>query len=612
LAWGPVLQAHPLAHFVYDTGTLALLAANEAALERYGYTREAFLKLNRADLLVPSEVPTLRRFLAGLPDSALAERQPVWLERTSDGRVLHADVRGMPVQFEGRMVRLAAVVDAGLRARLQADAGQVRELLAESGQRLSAVLDAIPDLWFIIDAEGRYLEVSNPEHPSLSSSWDAKRGRLLTETLDPAFADQVLALLERAHTTRRAQSQHYDMLTRGGELRSFEARMVPMLHAQSMVLIRDVTEAVQLQLRFQAMADAAPIAIFMTDADGVCTYANAACTALLGFAPNACGPGAWLDAATPACRPRVEALWQGCLSAATPLAMEFQIRAGPGGIERTVSVRTNPIRRADAVASGHVGALFDVTQARELEAAHQAQAVAEEAGRRQSVFMSRVSHELRTPLNAILGFGQLLQKDSAGAAAAGSARAAEYVRHVVVAGHHMLELVDDLLELQRLGLDQDALALEPVDLSLLVEESLVFLTPSAQAAGVELCAQVPSNLRVRSHGRSVRQILLNLCSNGIKYGSRPGEPTRVVVSAKVLDQDEGVELLVADQGPGLTPEQLAQLFKPFERLGQETGVHGGSGLGLVITRQLAQRLGATVSLSSEPGLGSTAILRLPR
>ncbi len=730
LAWGPLLEAHPLAHFVYDTDSLALLAANEAALERYGYPREVFLRLTRADLLLPSELTVLRTFLAGLPGSAKAEWQHVWLERTADGRVLHADVRGLPVLFEGRQVRLAAVVDAGLRARLQADAGQARDLLvvagriaqlggwsldlqhglarwsdevcaihevppgteyrrdavlhfypdqaaailqtawracqddgapfdlelplvtargqsrwvrvvgtavkdpagrvvaiegaqqditerhrvaqelAESGQRLAAVLDAIPDLWFIIDAEGRYREVSNPEHPSLSAPWDTKRGRPLLDTLEPEFGDQVLALLKQAQVTGHLQQQQYDMLTSGGELRSFEARMVPMRNGLSMVLIRDITETVQLEQRFQAMADAAPIAIFMTEADGVCTYANAACTSLLGVSPPGSGPTAWLDRATPACRARVEALWKACLHDAAPLEMEFQIRGGPAGAERTVVSRTNPIWRADGKASRHVGAVFDVTQARELEAARRAQAVAEEAGRRQSAFMSRVSHELRTPLNAILGFGQLLQQDIGPGASAAPTRTAEYAQHVVAAGQHMLELVDDLLELQRLGADSDVLPTEDVELADLVAESLMLLKPSAQGAAVDLVSLVPPGLTVRSHGRTLRQMVLNLCSNALKYGRRPAGRSRVVVSARL--QADAVELQVDDQGPGLTPAQLEQLFRPFERLGQEGGLHAGSGLGLLITRQLAQQIGASVSLRSEPGRGTTAVVRLPR
>ncbi|MDE2276581.1 MAG: hypothetical protein KGK09_09815, partial [Burkholderiales bacterium] len=115
LAWGPWLRAHPLAHFVYDPHSLQLLAANAAALRRYGYAEAEFLRLTRADLLLPGELQPLRDFIAGLPGSALRDPQRVWLERTRDGRVLYADVRGMPVHYEGRRVRLAAVVDAGLR-----------------------------------------------------------------------------------------------------------------------------------------------------------------------------------------------------------------------------------------------------------------------------------------------------------------------------------------------------------------------------------------------------------------------------------------------------------------------------------------------------------------
>jgi PAS domain S-box-containing protein len=724
LAWGPLLEAHPLAHFAYDPISLRLLAANDAALARYGYAREHFLTLSRGDLLLPGQEALLRQFLAGLPASAQALPQPVWLERTRDGRVLHADIRGMPVLFEGRAARLAAVVDASERARLLADAAGVRDMLvvagrmaqlggwsvdvqaqrirwsdevcaihevppgsehdlasavsfypgaaattieavvrrcardgtpfdvelpfvtalgnqrwvrnvgaavrdpsgrivaiegaqqdithrkrdalalAESRARLAALLGAIPDLWFVIDAELRYAEVSDPGHPGLSAPWADKVGRHVDEALDAANAKIVRELITTAHASGQPQGHVYEMRTQAGLLRRFEGRCVPLSGGRTLQLIRDITDVAELERRFHAMADAAPIGIFMTDPRGACTYTNAAWQQLYGLAPDAALGTGWASVVHPEDRERVYAALRLAGAQGLPCELEFRLRLADG-TGRRVSARSNPLRGASGDVTGHVGTVVDVTQAQELEAARRAQAVAEEAGRRQASFMSRVSHELRTPLNAILGFGQLLQQ----ATHLPPQRSQAYAGHVVQAGRHMLALVDDLLELQRLEQGRVPLNLSHVDLAQLLSTCADLLGPAAQAAQVTLTVLAAPGLVVNSDERCLRQMVLNLGSNAIKYGRDADGRGVVTLAAERVGGH--VQMTVSDRGAGMSPEQLQRLFRPFERLGQEAGSQPGSGLGLVITRQLAQLLDAEVAVASGAGQGTTATVRLP-
>jgi PAS domain S-box-containing protein len=728
LSWGPLLQTHPLAHFVYEIGSLRLLAANAPALARYGYSREAFLKLTRLDLLVPGDAPLLRQFLAALPASANAAVQHVWKERTRDGRVLFADVRGMTVLFEGRPARLCAVVDAGYRAQLEADAAVARDLQAaagrmaqlggwaldlrtrrmrwsdvvcaihevpagseydiegaasfypgaaaatigdvvrrcaiegtpfdvelplvtaagnprwvrnvgaavrdahgrivaidgaqqditqrkldalaldESRQRLAALVHALPDLWFLVDAQLRYAEVSREDHPALAAPWPTMRGQLLGQWLSDGHAATLRQKVAQAHQSGQPQRYQYTLTTWLGDMRSFECRCVPMPDGRTLLLVRDFTEAVALERRFRAMADAAPVAIYMTDALGQCTYTNPAWQALYGLPfEDALGEG-WATRLHPEDRGRV----QGSLPRLTiapglpdgAWEMEFRIQTPQRGL-LTVQASSRPVRHPDGSVQGHVGTVVDMTQARELEAARQAQAVAEEAGRRQAIFMSRMSHELRTPLNAILGFGQLLQQG----AALPPQRAQSYAGHVVQAGQHMLALVDDLLKLQRLEQGRLPVHKTPLDVAQQLAACVDLLGPAASAAGVELQVLAPAGLVLHSDERCLRQIMLNLASNAIKYGRKSQGSQQVVLSAEVTPQ--AVLLHVVDHGEGMTPEQLQRLFRPFERLGQEAGSQPGSGLGLVITRQLAQLLGGEVTLHSRPGVGTKATLQLP-
>jgi signal transduction histidine kinase len=258
-------------------------------------------------------------------------------------------------------------------------------------------------------------------------------------------------------------------------------------------------------------------------------------------------------------------------------------------------------RGAAAAEDLHVGCVVDVTPARELQREREARAVAEESGRRQRAFLSRVSHELRTPLNAILGFGELLRAELAQVP-----HQAAYLGHVVKAGRHMLALVDDLLELQRLEQGR----LEPHWARLPVRPQLEavaqMLLPLARTAGLALTVDADPALAIDSDERGLRQILLNLGSNAIKYGRSGGH---VELACRAVG--ERLVLSVRDDGPGITEAQQQRLFQPFERLGQDAGAVTGSGLGLVISRQLTETLGGTLEITSAPGVGTTATLTLP-
>ncbi len=721
LVWNDVLQWHPLPHYVYDVESLEILAVNQTACVRYGYSEAELLQLNREALLFPGQVQRLREFLAGLPGSAQVEPQPVWQERTRDGRELLSDIRGRPVLWEGRRARLSVVVDAGPRLRSAAAAENARDLLqvagrlasvgswwadrdrrtvfasdlvcdlhgvphgstlplgtglssypgdggaqldaavraclkdgvpfdlemqlvtaqgkqlwvrtvgeavrdhtgrivmlrgaqqditaqvqarlelAASRERLQALLKGMPDLCLVLDAEGRYMEVNDARHASLSGRWEDRVGRRLADVMDADFAQRATTIMALCHSTGRPQTLHADTRVAAGQLRRHESRFVPLEGGRTLVLVRDVTDSHQLEQRFRAMADAAPIGIFTTDAQGLCDYTNAAWQAVFGLtAEQSLGTG-WLATLLPGDRDAVTAQWQLSTAMRRPFEMEFRVQA-PDGPVRHVWSQARPILRPDGSVQAHVGAVADVTQVHELAEARQAQAVAEESGRRQKAFLSRVSHELRTPLNAILGFGGLLQHDPVGQ----DARAASYVQHVVDAGRHMLSLVDDLLQLQRIEQGRLDPQFTLVKLDDLLAACGRMLSPMADEQGVQLVVMPAPGLTVRSDERGIKQILLNLGSNAIKYGGRGCHLTMLAQA-----EPGAMVLTVADNGRGMTPEQLQRLFQPFERLGQETQHVGGSGLGLVISRQMAQALGGQLDLRSSPGAGTQAVLRLP-
>jgi PAS domain S-box-containing protein len=246
----------------------------------------------------------------------------------------------------------------------------------------------------------------------------------------------------------------------------------------------------------------------------------------------------------------------------------------------------------------------DITQRlavhRQLQAAKED---AERANLAKSEFLSRMSHELRTPLNAILGFGQLVGLSA-------TPEQAPHVREIVAAGRHLLTLIDEVLDLARVESGHLSVSPEPVALMPLLLECLKLVRPQADARGVRLldppgqCA-----VHVRADRTRLKQVLLNLLSNAVKYN----RPLGSVSLACVHESGEGgghVGIRVSDTGPGLTAEQRARLFVPFERLDAEARQIQGTGIGLALTKRLVELMGGTVGVESTPGVGTTFWVRL--
>ena len=218
-------------------------------------------------------------------------------------------------------------------------------------------------------------------------------------------------------------------------------------------------------------------------------------------------------------------------------------------------------------------------------------------------FLSRVSHEMRTPLNAVIGFAQLLslaQNDD-------PASVELYARHISNAGKHMLTLVSDLLDVNNASQGTLKLDLQALPLKSAAGEVLELLRSLASAHSVTISAEVAATLTVLADATRLRQVLLNLVSNAIKYNKSGG---RIDLHGESASAGR-VRLIVTDSGAGMTSEQLAKLFQPFERLGQERGAIEGTGLGLVISRSLTQEMHGTLEVSSAPGVGTAVTIELP-
>ena len=239
---------------------------------------------------------------------------------------------------------------------------------------------------------------------------------------------------------------------------------------------------------------------------------------------------------------------------------------------------------------------------RELDQVRREKLAIERTSRAKSKLLTQVSHELRNPLHAILGFAQVMQADTLL-----DARSQSRLRHLQSAGQHMLELLGDLLDLAFVEHGAGRLPLAPVTVAHVLESSLVLIEPLATKRGIRIVsARSGDAVMVHANARALTQVLLNLLSNAVKYNRQHGT---LWVDVRVVGCE--VATCIGDEGKGLTMAQRLQLFQPFERLDAQDGRIPGSGLGLVISRQLIEAMRGRLEVQQRPEGGCQFEVWLP-
>jgi PAS domain S-box-containing protein len=256
------------------------------------------------------------------------------------------------------------------------------------------------------------------------------------------------------------------------------------------------------------------------------------------------------------------------------------------------------IRDPAGNARGFAKLTRDLTERRQVEETLTlAKGVAEKANMAKSEFLSSMSHELRSPLNAILGFAQLMESDATPATPSQKGSIDEILR----AGWYLLELINEILDLAQIESGRLSLSKEPTSLPDVLLECQAMIEPQAQGRGIQMTfPRFDAPCFVQADRTRLKQVVINLLSNAIKYNKVGG--------TVVVDCDGGpadrIRLNVRDTGPGLTAEKLAQLFQPFNRLGQERGAEQGTGIGLVMSKRLVELMGGVLGVESSVGVGS--------
>jgi len=275
------------------------------------------------------------------------------------------------------------------------------------------------------------------------------------------------------------------------------------------------------------------------------------------------------------------------------------------GKETVVSYNATTFHDRDRRLQGVFAAARDVTERKQFEHALQetnvelesAKAAAEKANLAKSEFLSSMSHELRTPLNAVLGFAQLMASETPPPSPAQQ----QSIDQILQAGWYLLRLINEILDLAMIESGKVMMSQEAMSLADVLHDCQAMIEPQAHKRGIRMTfPRFESQFYVHADRTRVKQVMINLLANAIKYNREGG----AVIVECAMSGENRVRVSVHDTGAGLAPEQVAQLFQPFNRLGQAASAEEGTGIGLVVTKQLVELMGGVIGVSSNVGVGS--------
>ncbi|HLL83723.1 MAG TPA: PAS domain S-box protein, partial [Longimicrobium sp.] len=607
--------------WVHDIETGEILDVNQTACQMNGYSVEEQKALGAAGLSWGEPPFTAAESASYIEKAVAGEPQRfVWRGRHKSGREVWAEVSLRRVTINGIDRLLATGRDISewrdaeealrraneeLEQRVEdrtSELAAANRTLAEREEYFRRLIENAHDITCVLDPGGTMTYQS----PSLErllgwapseiigeSAWDFIHPDDVGEVVEAATA-----LLWAPGTSRTVE---YRFRHKDGRWRLLEGTgrtLDPDSPAGGLVAnVRDVTERRaatealrRSEERFRLASRATRDVIWDWDLVTTQAYWSEALAAVLGYDPAAGNPGGdwWSEHLHPDDRDQVVGRLRAALAGgAESWADEYRLRRADGSYA-TVLDRGLVARNEAGDPVRFVGAMTDVTERREAEEAlRAAKAEADRANLAKSEFLSRMSHELRTPMNGILGFAQLLERRGL------PVEQQKHVQHILRGGRHLLRLIDEVLEIARIEAGRVSMSLEPVELGAVVREALDLVRPIAQQARVELDAELADPAaRVHADRQRLTQVLLNLLSNAIKY-NRHGGWVRLTCEPA----GEGrTAVRVQDTGRGIPADRVDELFTPFARLGADQSDTEGTGLGLALSRRLAEAMGSTLAL----------------
>ncbi len=605
------------------------LRANPALVRMNGFADEAELLASVRDIAHDWYVQPQRReqFKALMAEQGrvTAFESEVFRHKTRERMWISENAHAVRDEEGGLLYYEGTVEDITDRVR-------DREALRRSEQQLRQIIDLVPGVSYRVLTSPEGASTVDFISPNIEDMLGLRADELLADSRavhrlrHPDDRERVAADIRHAFDAQRPLDIEYRILRRDGRevwIQQTNRLAPPEDGCEVRIgLLLDITARKRAEAELRVNGELWKRAL-ESSGDGVWDWhiqdgveqLSPACQALYGFEPGELPdtPGALDERTHPDDVAAMRQARDEHFSGAAPRYVnEHRVRCKDGQWKWILSRGIVIARSADGQPLRMIGTHTDITTRRQAEDLLIARDRAEAADLAKSQFLSRVSHELRTPLNAIMGFSQLLELESSL-----PPRQRGWVQQVLGAGRHLLGLMDDILDLSSAQTGELPVVMQTVELGPLLAEVGDLMGTTAQGACLALrpqplAAAAPAGLLLHADRKRLKQVLLNLVANAIKYHHRAGDPAaggwvRVTVSA------EGGDWLiqVIDNGPGLTEAQCARLFRPFERLGAQGGPVPGTGLGLALSRQLTEAMGGRIGVHSRLGDGSTFTVRLP-
>ncbi|GIU75947.1 MAG: hypothetical protein KatS3mg004_3034 [Bryobacteraceae bacterium] len=647
---GRILEASSNEIYVFEDETLRFVEASRSALDSLGYTLEELQQLTPLDLKPEFNRQTFETLLAPLRDGSQTRLRFHTVHRRKDGSTYPVDVC-LELIEEGSQRLFMAVIEN------VAEREEAEHKWREKHEQLKAIVGSARDAIVMLDPGSRIL-LWNPAAEALFGfSADQAAGQCLGQLVRM----EPVAGTEDAHTSAllgwlRCGSGEMPQESRAtvtaykheGSPVAIELSVAPAhIGGQThyVAVLRDVSEPMRLRQhlaesehRYRMIVEHAADLVWAVSREGRITYASPSWLRGAGYRPEELEGRSFRPGIHPEDWPQasqaLEELFEG---RASELALAYRVRHANGAWcwheGRAVAVR-GPVGEVVSV----VGVSRDITRQRqaeeelqrkmqELERARQGEQAkadalaaalqqleearrrAEQASRAKTDFLAKMSHEMRTPLNAILGMALLLRDQ------VGGPEAAERVDAILSSCRNLLHLIDELLDMSAIEAGRLRLDQEPFAVAQLLDDVLGELALAAGYKGLELIGSIRPGTPQTLIGdaRRLRQILLNLVSNAIKYTKQGRVCIRLAWRRKAQSDVEGIlEMSVEDTGPGIPTEKIPLIFEKFAQL-DESGRHnsGGVGLGLAIVRQLVDLMQGEVTVESIIGKGSTFSVLIP-
>ncbi|BAU12935.1 PAS fold family protein [Leptolyngbya sp. NIES-3755] len=486
--------------------------------------------------------------------------------------------------------------------------GSVEISLSQSEELFRAYVETANDMVYTVDLDGTLTYMNSYGQRLLECNRDEVIGRSYLEFVSPAHREKTMQAFENLMRTGELRDFEFVLMTSSGSEIYLEVNGKLLFRDDELIggmgIGRDVTERKRIEKQLQIFSRAVESAYdstVITDLDGKITYANSAAIRIFNWQVEML-IGTHAAVLYPE-RKQTELLIDQAIAGGWSGEVTCHRRNGDS-FPALVSV--SPILDEQGQPTAVSMITRDITQQKQTEAELAAKNdELERASQMKSDFLANMSHELRTPLTSILGFSSILQKQIFGVL---NSKQQIYVHQIYQSGQHLLGLINDVLDLSKVEAGQLRLELAPIVVDEICEKTLSFVTEQARMRELTIHSSIEPGLEpLMADELRVRQMLLNLLSNAIKFSNEGSE-----IGLSVQRCEDMLHMTVWDQGIGIAEDKQHLLFRPFQQVdGSLSRKHEGTGLGLALTKKLAELHGGTVFMSSKEGEGSQFTICLP-